>query len=97
MVIVIVFYLIDKTVLDVNDFIRLVSHTTLVSYHYYCHVFLFVEFLQKIHNLNTRLLIEGSRRLVGKDYLWMGYECPGYCHSLFLTSRHFVWIMICPR
>ena len=55
MVIVIVFYLIDKTVLDVNDFIRLVSHTTFVSYHYYGHVFLFVEFLQKIHNLNTRL------------------------------------------
>ena len=55
MVIVIVFYLIDKTVLDVNDFVSLVSHTAFMSNHNDCHVFLFVKFLKEIHNLYTCL------------------------------------------
>ena len=86
----------DDAVLDMYYLVRLIRHAALVRHHDDGHTVVLVQLLQQLHHLHRSLRVQCARRLIGQNNLWMGDECSGYCHALFLSSRQFVGVMFGP-
>ena len=82
-------------VLDVDDFVRLVGHTALVSHDDDGHARL-VEVLQDLHYFDGRLAVQCPRRLIGQDDLRLGDEGAGDGHTLLLSAGHLIGHVVRP-
>ena len=84
------------TVLDVDDPVRAVGHTTFVGHDDDCRSVLLVESGKKFHDFYGGLGIKSSCRFVCKNDLRICDEGSGDCHSLLLSSREFIRIVFRP-
>lgn len=87
----------DDAVLDMDNFIGLVSNTTLVRHDNDGLVFFLIELLEQFHHLYRGLRIKRAGRLIGEDHTGIGDKGTGNGHTLLLSARHLIGIMLCPR
>ena len=83
----------DKAILNVDNLVGFVGHTTLVGHHNNGLMLVAVELLQHYQHHQPGLRLEGARRLVGKDDLGVGNEGARDGHTLLLSTRHLIGIV----
>lgn len=55
---------------------------------------LIIQFAEQLHHLHAVLGVEITRRLIGKDDARLAHHGTGYRHTLLLTTRELVGIML---
>ena len=96
MVVAVVFDAAYHAVLDVYHLVGLVGHAALMGYDHDGHAVALVELLEQVHHLHAGLGVEGAGRFVGKYNLRFGDERTGYGHTLALTARQLVGVVVGP-
>ena len=83
------FDVLDNAVAQVDYLVSNVGHAAFVGYNDYGHAVV-VKLPQELHYFDRCAAVEGACRLVGKYYLRLRDDCPGYCNPLFLSARELV-------
>ena len=86
----------NQSVLDMDDFVRLVRYSTFMSDDNNCQPLVFMQFFQNIHHFHGCFAVQGSGRCIGKDDLRFGYQGTCYGYTLFLSAGQFIGHMMRP-
>ena len=86
----------NQSVLDMDDFVRLVSYATFMSDDNNCQPLVFMQFFQNIHLFHGCFAVQGPGRFIGEDDLRFGYQGTCYGYTLFLSAGQFIGPMMRP-
>ena len=87
----------NQSVLDMDDFVRLVRYSTFMSDDNNCQPLVFMQFFQNIHHFHGCFAVQGSGRFIGEDDLRFGYQGTCYgLHVVFCPPGQFIGHMDAP-